>query len=601
MKTFVLIALISVLSLSVFAQREIPAGFDLSNYGVRVEPDKRLMVVLAALESAQEASPSGGTVPALKTPLSAQGSKFREKLRADLAEMNPELRQKISLFVGQYKKRHPKASDADIVAPFISMAFALTPAPELADPIVTSDLPGDLLDVLDFAPLAREFYRRSGFSAKIEDYAKSYRETADGTLRSSTREMVSDVLDYLHTKPQIYYTERIKTQTQKSNSKKTTLNRVESVEHQRHFYIIPEMLTPAGTINFLNIRDDYYVVVPADTDIGSSEVRRGFLQFVFDPLVLNNPKDISTVSAGIKQLLDERRKVNPSVSPDVYLTISRSLVAAVDIRQNEFEKVRIATAQARQKIDMMPTEADKKAVSLELEKFKKIAADEAALQLSEDYEKGSVLSFYFAEQIRGLEDSGFDVASSMREMILSMLPEKEAGRLEQFAEARKRAETVREERRKNPGNSAPILENPVTVRLLEIQKTIDAKNYAKANTELKLLLEKNPGEARIHYNIGRVASLSAESITDIDLQKEKLLEAKVAYSNVLRSATPATDKALLSLTYVALARIYEFYDEDGYAIQLYDQAIKLTDVAGGAFKEALAGKQKLLKQQQPPQ
>lgn len=599
MKTFVLLALIFLCSLAVFAQKDVAAGFDLSNYGVKIEPDRRLMVVLAALESAQETSASGGMTPAIKTPLSAQGSRFRDRLRADMAEMNPELRQKISLFVSQFKKHHPKATDADLVAPFISMAFALSPAPEFADPVITSDLPGDLLDVLDFAPLAREFYRRSGFSAKIEDYVKSYRETADGALRSSTREMVSDVLDYLHTKPQIYYTERVKTQTQKSNSKNTTLNRVETREHERHFYIVPEMLAPVETVNFLNIRDDYYVIVPADTDIGSSEVRRGFLQFVFDPLVLSNPKDVSTVSAGIKQLLDERRKVNPSISPDVYLAVSRSLVAAVDIRQNEFEKIRIATAQARQKIDAMPTETDRKAVSAELEKFKKTAADEAALRLSEDYEKGSVLAFYFAEQIKGLEDSGFDVASSMREMILSMVPAKEAGRLEQFAEARKRAEIAREERRKNPGSSAPILENPVTAKLLEIQKTIDAKDYSKANTDLKLLLEKNPGEPRIHYNIGRVASLSAESITDVERQKEKLLEAKVAYSNVLRSATPATDKALLSLTYVALARIYEFYEEDGYAIQLYDQAIKLNEVAGGAFKEALAGKQKLLKQQQP--
>lgn len=599
MKTFVLLALISLCSLAGFAQKEVAAGFDLSNYGVKIEPDRRLMLVLAALESAQEASPSGGVVPAIKTPLSVQGSKFRDRLRADMAEMNPELRQKISLFVSQFKKHHPKATDADLVAPFISMAFALSPAPEFADPVVTSDLPGDLLDVLDFAPLAREFYRRSGFSAKLEDYVKNYRETADGTLRSSTREMVSDVLDYLHTKPQIYYTERVKTQTQKSNSKNTTLNRVETREHERHFYIVPEMLAPVETVNFLNIRDDYYVIVPADTDIGSSEVRRGFLQFVFDPLVLSNPKDVATVSAGIKQLLDERRKVNPSISPDVYLAVSRSLVAAVDIRQNEFEKIRIATAQARQKIDAMTADADRKAVVLELEKFKKMASDEAALQLSEDYEKGAVLAFYFNEQIKGLEDSGFDVASSMREMILSMVPAKEAGRLEQFAEARKRAETARADRKKNPGNSAPILENPVTAKLLEIQKTIDAKNYSKASTELKLLLEKNPGEPRIHYNIGRVASLSAEGITDPERQSEKLLEAKVAYSNVLRSATPATDKALLSLTYVALARIYEFYDNAGYAIQLYDQAIKLDRVAGGAFDEALAGKQKLLKQQQP--
>lgn len=594
MKTFVLLALVSILSLTAFAQREVPTGFDLSNYGVRVEPDKRLMVVLAALDSARTTTPSGEEIPAINTPLSAQGTKFREQLRADSAGMNIELRQKISLFVAQYKKRHPKATDAELVAPFISMSYALTPAPELADPVITSDLPGGLLDVLDFAPLVREFYRRSGISAKLDDYVKKYREAADGTLRSSTREMVSEVLDYLHTKPQIFYSEKVRTQTQKSNSKKETLNRVETVEHERRFYVVPEMLTPSETINFLNIRDDYYVVVPPDTDLGSSEVRRGFLQFVFDPLVLNNPKDIATISSGVKQLLDERRKINPSISPDVYLAISRSLVAAVDVRQGEFEKVRIATSQARQKIDRLPTDADKKAVSAELARFKEAAADEAALQLSEDYEKGSVLAFYFAEQIKGLEDSGFDVASSMREMILSMDPSKEGTpRLEQFAAARKRAEAAREARRKNPNTA--ISENPVTTRLLEINKTIEAKNYKQAAADLKALLDKNPGEARIFYNIGRVASLSAESITDVELQKEKLLEAKVAYTNVLRSATIGTDKALISLTYVALAHIYEFYNENGYAIQLYDLAIKLEDVAGGAFKQAIDGKAKLLK------
>jgi hypothetical protein len=340
--------LISILSLTAFAQREVPTGFDLSNYGVRIEPDKRLMVVLAALESAQAASPTGEVGPAINTPLSAQGAKFRDQLRADLAGTNADVRQKISLFVAQYKKRNPKATDAELVAPFISMSYALTPVPELADPVITTDLPGTLLDVLDFAPLVREFYRRSGFSAKLDEYVKKYREASDGPLRSSTREMVSEVLDYLHTKPQIYYSEKVKTQTQRGKNKKETLNRVETVEHERHFYVVPEMLAPAETINFLNIRDDYYVVVPPDTDLGSSEVRRGFLQFVFDPLVLNNPKDIATISGGVKQLLEERRKANPAVSPDVYLSISRSLVAAVDVRQGEYEKISIATAQARQ-------------------------------------------------------------------------------------------------------------------------------------------------------------------------------------------------------------------------------------------------------------
>jgi hypothetical protein len=150
------------------------------------------MVVLAALESAQATSASGEVGPAINTPLSAQGAKFREQLRTDLTGMNADLRQKISLFVAQYKKRHPKATDAELVAPFISMSYALTPAPELADPVITTDLPGALLDVLDFAPLVREFYRKSGFGAKLDAYVKNYRDASDGPLRSSTREMVRE-------------------------------------------------------------------------------------------------------------------------------------------------------------------------------------------------------------------------------------------------------------------------------------------------------------------------------------------------------------------------------------------------------------------------
>jgi tetratricopeptide (TPR) repeat protein len=590
-KTFLFIFIL-IFSVNIFAQRNIPAGFDLLNYGVKVEPDKRLMTVLATLELARTKGENGDEA-SIKTPLSAQGILFRDQLNADLQSVPADLRQKVSLFIENYKKRHPKASNAEIVAPFISMAYTLTPVPELADPVITNDLPGELLDVLDFAPLVREFYRRSVFAGKINEYVKNYQTNSDDKLRGSAKEMVKELLDYLHTRPQVYYTERIKTETSKIGSKKGKIQNISERQRERRFFIVPEMLAPNGNISFLNIGDDYYAIVPPDTDLTQSEVRRGFLQFVFDPLVLTNAKEVATVRPNIKLLLDERRKTNPNVSPDVYRAVSRSLVAATDARQNEFEKVRIATAQARQNIVRMKTEAEKKAVSAELAKFTQAAADETAVQLSEAYENGAVLSFYFAEQLKGLEDSGFDIASSMREMILSLDATKETNRLEQFAEARKRGE---ENRKKTIGTTVAI-ENPVTNRLLEIQKIIEAKNYSAAQAQLKQLLEKNPGEPRIFYGIGRVASLSAESIEDVEQRKTKLLEAKVAYENVLRSATPTTDRALISLTYVGLARIYEFYDETAYAIKIYDAAIKIGDVNGGAFREAMAGKERLLKNQ----
>ncbi len=595
MRKFLLFTLLAVLALGATAQTPAP-GFDLSNYGVRIEPDKRLIVVLATLEMAQTTNESGQTVKLINTPLSANGVKFRERLLADTADLPNDLRSKITNFLIQHKKRHSKATDAEVVSPFISMAYTLSAAPELADPVVTSDLPGSLLDVLDFAPLVREFYRRSGISARLDDYVKTYRTDADGILRASARDMVSDLLDYLHTKPELFYSEKIKIETGRSKSNKAVLQKIEVRDHERRFIIVPEMLSPVGNVNFLNIKDDYFVVLPPDKDLSYSEVRRAFLQFVVDPLVLKNSKEILGIKDAIKVLLDERRKVDPSISPDVFLTVSRSLIAAIDARQEEYVKSSIALDQARRKIGMVKSDAERLEISTELNKFKSALADETALRLSVDYEKGAVLAFYFAEQLEGTEDSGFDIASSMREMLATFDPAKETDRLAQNADARKRALAAHASRKTKPETSV-LAENPVTTRLLEIQKLINAKNFAKANADLKQLLTEEPDDVRIYYNLGRVASLSAEQITDPDAQAARLVDAQTFYGNALRKATPKTDPALLSLTYVAIARLYEFFNQNGMAMQAYDRAIQFGDVKDGAFREAMSGKQRLLKDQ----
>jgi len=293
-------------------------------------------------------------------------------------------------------------------------------------------------------------------------------------------------------------------------------------------------------------------------------------------------------------VLDERRKVNPNISPDAYLAVSRSLASAIDAKEAEWSLIRVATDQSRQKAAKVGSDPDKKIYN-ELEAFKRAEADETALRLSEDYERGAVLAFYFAEQLRGLEESGFDIASSIREMLLSFEPGKEANRLAEFAEARKRAAAAREARKTKPDSTqTAVFDNPVTAKLREIQATIESKNYAKASADLASLTRSNPRDARIYYNVGRVAMLQAAETTDASDQAKKIVEAKTAYSNVLSVATSTTDRALLSLTYVALARIYEIDDNKAYAIKLYDKAIEIGDVPGGALKVALDAKQKLI-------
>jgi len=595
MRRIFLLAIVLLTALAAAGQN-LPPGFDLANYGVRIEPDRRLIVVLSALEMAEMADAGGKAEKLINTPLSKTGTKFSAQLIQDNASLNDDLRRRISSFVFQYKKRHPKATDAEIVAPFISMAYTLSPVPELGDPSNSGDLPGPLLDVLDFAPLVREFYRRSTISAKLDDYVKAYRAEADGILRTTAREMVSDLLDYLHTRPQLFFTEKVKVATRQTKSK-IAIEKTETRTHDRHFFIVPEMLAPQGSVDFLNARDDYFVIMPPDKDLSFSEVRRAFLQFVVDPLVLSNSKQMITLRDWTKAKLDDRRKADANVSADVVLAVSRSLAAAVDVRHIEYTKARIATEQARRRLATLRTDDEKLAVTAELEKYKQALADDAVIQLAEDYDKGLVLVFFFADKLHGVEESGFDIAASVRGMIESFDEAQETSRLTNAANARKKAVAAREERKNTPGVKTVVAENPVTSRLIDIQKMIDAKEFVRASAELTSLSKAYPTEPRIYYNLGRVAGSLAAATDDPDVEAHKLLEAKEAYSKVINTATGDTDRALLSLTYVALARIYEHFDNKDTAIKLYDAAIKQGDVAGGAFRDALAGKQRLLKPQ----
>ncbi len=615
MKRVFFLVLILVFSVGVFAQNTLQS-FDLSQYGVKIEPDRRLIVVLASLEAA-----------GLETPLTAKGAEFRQKLRTDFSSLNPDLQQKMKFFVDQYKKRHTQATNAELVAPFVSMAYTLGPVPDLVEPTRATDLPGDLLEVLDFSPYVRQFYRSpikvpaensaelraTTVGARIEEYYKEYQASGDA-LRPSAVRMVRDLLDYLHTKPQTTYIEQIKTEVQKGKSKTTKLQKTESRERERRFFIVPDLLAQSDTINFRNISDDYYAIVPPGTDLSESEVRRAYLQFVLDPIILKNAKDIVTFKDGIKNLLDERRKTNPDISPDIFLAVSRSLIAATDARQSFYQKFQEATAEARRNvaagrkpISETTDAGGRKVVKLTDELYlidgrfaMPAAEDEILLRLSEAYEKGAVLSFYFAQQLKGLEESQFDIASSLRDMILSLDTAKEMNRLPENADARKRAIAVREEQRKI---AVTIVDNPLTKKLTEVEPLIQTQKYAEAETELNLLLKTNPTEPRVFYALGRVKSLSAAAITDPEKRKPLLLEAKTFYENVLNSATERaklgekTDMALISLTYVALARLYEYYDQNQYAIKIYEKVISLGDMKGGGYQEAVVARERLLKEQ----
>jgi hypothetical protein len=569
-------------------QREA-TSFDLADYGISFHVEPRLIIMMAALEAA-------GFDP---TPAGTEPTVFRTQVKKDLADLDPDLRTRMRSFYERNKLPAP-ATAADQAARYVSLAFALGPPPTLEAPERSEDLPSSLLEVLDFAPLVQEFYRKSSIEERIPTYTRAYQAEGD-RLRKPTAEVVRDVLSYLHTRPVTVTLERVVTKAPTAGRKKNAPQTYTTREQLRRFFVVPDLLGAPGAINFRVIGDDYYAVLPEGTDPAASELRRGYLQYVVDPLLVRFNRDIAARREPIKQLLTAREKAGASVSPDVFITVSRSFVAAADARFEEVARLEKLSKETRPKLAAAKDDAARQAITKEFQAMTTAIQDESVERLAEQYERGAVLSFFFAEQLKGVESSGFDVANFFVDMINSFDPARESRRLTENAEARQRALVARQARlsaRKievtpiyTPAEAAKV--SALLKSLADIEQVLRQKDYINAESRLKELMKEYSREPRIFFALAQTASLAAADATDEDVQAERLNRALANYRLALEASSPETDRAIISRAHEAMGRIYSFLEKRTEASTEFDKAIEVGDVPGGAYKEALEGKRKL--------
>lgn len=563
------------------------APFEVADFGVDIKAEPRLIIVMAALDAAGFNPPSG------------QMSAFRSLVEKDLASLDPELRTRLKTFYERNLLPAP-ATAGDQASRYISLALALGPPPQLEAPERSDDLPAGLLEVLDFAPLVRDFYRRSNMEERMVNYIRAYQAEGD-RLRQPTTEMVRSVLTYLHTRPITTSQERVEVKTPQTRKNKN-LRAYTFHQKERRFFIVPDLLAPRGAINFRIIGDDYYAVVPANTDPRSSELRRAYLQYVIDPLVLRYNQEIAARREQIKTLLDERQKSGAEVSPDIFLSVGRSLVGAADARYDESRRLEALSRDLRARLAAAKDDVARAAITKSAQSEISAVKDETVARLADEYERGAVLSFYFAEQLQGIESSGFDIANFFSDMISSFDPVREAKRPAEYAEARQRALTARKNRTVARQAEADMMASSSTMsardtalvkELSSVEDTLRLKDYNSAETRLKDLLKSYPGEPRIFFALAQTASLAASDATDEQIQADRLGRALANYRLAVQASSPETDRAILSRAHESMGRINAFLDNKPEAAKEFDEAIKIGEVNGGAYKEALEGKKKL--------
>lgn len=579
----------------------VPDSPDLNAYGIQVSPDPRLIAMMAALDAA-------GWDP---TPEGASPSVFREAVRRDNAALDPVLRGRMREFFERYAFKDtaddPKTADvneaarytpADQAARYISLAYTLGQPPAFEAPQRSDDLPSGVLDVLDFVPLLREFYKQSGMDARMTTYVQQHRAAGE-RLREPSIDMARSVLAYLNTRPETTIVERVKVTDAAAKKKKDARPVTVAHERDRHFRIVPDLLAAPGAINFRATGDDYYAIVPADIDPRQSEIRRAYLQFVIDPLVARFSRDVAARREEIKQLLErERTRKGKDLSPDIFLAVARSLVAAADVRMEAAARTRALQVETSQRLQAATAQAQKDAALADSKTRQAAIEDSATAQLADAYERGAVLSFYFAEQLKGLEGSGFDVANFISPMVADFKPDREMSRPAEYASAVTR---VREARARAAAERASAVESAPTDSaraalakgLADANELLRVRNYEEAETRLTALREQYRSEPLVYLALGQTASLSAQEAFDENLQAERLNKALAHFRQAILLSTPDTDRTVPLRAHLASGRILAHLERNDAAVEEFDAVINSSAPTDRFHQEAVAEKRKL--------
>jgi hypothetical protein len=559
---------------------------DLSDYGVQIAPETRLIVMMAALDAA-------GFDP---TPAGREPSEFRAQIRRDQANLDADLRARMRRFYELNKLKNAEATFAEQAARYVSLAYALGPAPTFNAPARSDDLFGGVLDVLDFAPLVREFYAKSGIAERLPVYLAAYQKEGD-RLRPQTSEMLRAVLTYLHTRPATFTLERVPVKNPSAKPKKDAPPVFITRERERRFVLVPDLLAVPGSINFRVIGDDYFAVVPAGIDPASSEVRRAYLQYVVDPIILRFNREVALKRVEIRDLISSTSATGGD-SPDVFPAIARSLVIAADARMNLNTRLRVLAEQTSARLQSAK-ETERAGIVKESQATRALIEDQMTAQLADAYERGAVLAFYFSEQLRDQEIAGFDFADFFADMMARVDTAREKRRPSEYAAARERVAQLRRDAARAAANrtGAETREDErhaaLNQSIAEINELLRQKKYTEAEPRLRALMTEHAREPRIFFALAQAASMSASDAFDDATRDERLGRALANYRFAISSATTESDRPLISRAYTAMGRILAFLERKEEAIKAFEAALSLGDVKDGAYRDAVAELQQL--------
>ncbi|HEU4389168.1 MAG TPA: hypothetical protein VFV34_15305, partial [Blastocatellia bacterium] len=167
-----------------------------SDFNVRIEPDQRMLIVMAAINVAGFDAEGAGQ------PLTPG----RVEIRKDLANLDPQLRQRLNAFYLSHR-RDGVEETADAMR-YAALSLLMTEPPSFEIYVPHEVLPADLQLLMErdgkrsseLPALLSEFYVKSGVKQLLPKYAR-LAQTYAAAYQQPVSLAIEGVLNYFHTTP----------------------------------------------------------------------------------------------------------------------------------------------------------------------------------------------------------------------------------------------------------------------------------------------------------------------------------------------------------------------------------------------------------------
>lgn len=449
----------------------------------------------------------------------AESDPIREHIREQVnqaTEQSTDARQ-ARYHLCQYIDQHRQAEAGRDLAQYISLALYLTPPPELATSVDTTDLPPDSTQVENVLPLLRDFAEAIHLHAIWVENRPTYDEEI-ARLHDPLTKMILDTNIYLKMPASTY-------------------------DGRRFLVVLEPMISPAET-NARVYGSDYVVVVaPVNGTIHMKEVRHTYLHYEIEPLLYAR-------ASAMDRLLPFLKTVRDAPLDFVYRSDIVSLVIESMIRAIEARTMETGVA-----IPVIPANTAHSDLDLLYRAHTTAVQKDGAIReerVGHDMTEGYVLTQYFYTQLIPFERSPASLKESIGEMVYGMDVPQELGRL-------KNIHFVEE------GSADIVRRTPSRPHGLDLAEIDLVKGDPKMAADLsETALKQHTAEAaRANFILARA-----------DLMSGRIDDAEVAFRETVRLSS---DPRMLAWAHIYLGRILDVEDKREDAVAEYKSALNVRD------------------------